>query len=68
VLVIEPDSLPNFVTNLADPRCGNPATTAAYKEGIKYAVTKIAAETDHVSMYLDAAHGGARASDVGWSF
>ncbi|KAJ1461099.1 1, 4-beta cellobiohydrolase [Pelagophyceae sp. CCMP2097] len=57
-LVIEPDSLPNFVTNSADLRCGNPATTAAYTEGIKYAVTAIAAATDHVAMYLDAAHGG----------
>ncbi|KAJ1454469.1 1, 4-beta cellobiohydrolase [Pelagophyceae sp. CCMP2097] len=56
-LVIEPDSLPNFVTNSGNPRCGNPATRAAYKEGIKYAITAIAAATDHVSMYLDAAHG-----------
>ncbi|KAJ1462088.1 1, 4-beta cellobiohydrolase [Pelagophyceae sp. CCMP2097] len=56
-LVIEPDSLPNFVTNSDEGRCGNPATRAAYYEGIRYAVTTIAAKTDHVSMYLDAAHG-----------
>ncbi|KAJ1451350.1 1, 4-beta cellobiohydrolase [Pelagophyceae sp. CCMP2097] len=57
-IALEPDSLPNFVTNSADARCGNAATTAAYREGIKYAVTAIAAVTDHASMYLDAAHGG----------
>merc|ERR1712151_611029 len=31
VLVIEPDSLPNLTTNKVDPRCGNTATQAAYK-------------------------------------
>ena len=56
VLIIEPDSLPNLATNLADPRCGNVATTAAYSMGIAYAVNKF--KNLRVSMYLDGAHGG----------
>ena len=56
VLIIEPDSLPNLATNLADPRCGNVATTAAYSTGIAYAVNKF--KNLRVSMYLDGAHGG----------
>jgi len=58
VLVIEPDSLPNLSTNQADPRCGNPATAKAYREGIAYAVKSIAEATTAVTMYLDAGHGG----------
>ncbi|KAJ8600597.1 hypothetical protein CTAYLR_008195 [Chrysophaeum taylorii] len=58
VLVIEPDSLPNFATNGDNPRCGNQGTQNAYTEGIKYAVSQIANHTDDVAIYLDAAHGG----------
>jgi cellulose 1,4-beta-cellobiosidase len=57
-LIIEPDSLPNLATNLADPHCGNTATQASYKQGIPYAVNAIAAATTNTVMYLDAAHGG----------
>ena len=55
--MIEPDSLPNFATNLYDPRCGNQGTQLAYTEGIKYAIEQIAARTQNVAIYLDAAHG-----------
>ena len=41
-LVIEPDSLPNLATNLADPHCGNSATQAAYNQGVPYAINAIA--------------------------
>lgn len=58
VLVIEPDSLPNLATNMANPRCGSPATVNAYRTGISYAVDQIATHTPQVTMYLDAAHGG----------
>jgi cellulose 1,4-beta-cellobiosidase len=43
VAVIEPDSLPNLATNMGDPHCGNSATVAAYKAGIPYAISQIAA-------------------------
>jgi len=56
VLVIEPDSLPNLVTNAGDNHCGNTATTNAYKTGVAYTVNKFASLK--VTMYIDAAHGG----------
>lgn len=56
--IVEPDSLPNLATNMADPHCGNQATVTAYKEGIPYAVQTIAQASPNVTLYLDAAHGG----------
>jgi len=56
VTVIEPDSLPNLVTNGGNARCK--ASVTSYKEGIKYAVEQYAKHTPHVYMYVDAAHGG----------
>lgn len=61
VLIIEPDSLPNIATNLADPHCANSET--AYKEGTAYAISQIASACPDIVMYLDAAHGGW----VGWA-
>lgn len=58
VLIIEPDSLPNLITNHDDPRCGNPGTIHAYQEGISYTVSQIATQAPSVSMYIDASHGG----------
>ncbi len=57
VLVIEPDSLPNLVTNMGRPSCSNAATQRAYKEGIRYAVQKLSVFSN-VALYVDAAHGG----------
>jgi cellulose 1,4-beta-cellobiosidase len=58
VLVIEPDSLPNLVTNMGNPSCSNQATQTSYREGIKYAVNTIKSASPAVEMYLDAGHGG----------
>eukprot|EP00732_Lithocolla_globosa_P003977 Lithocolla_globosa_v1_NODE_3426_length_1673_cov_201.509271.p1 type:complete len:475 gc:universal NODE_3426_length_1673_cov_201.509271:1618-194(-) len=59
VLLIEPDSLPNLVTNTGNVACGNTATQAAYKEGIKYAVQQFGSlNRNNLWMYLDAGHGG----------
>jgi len=58
VVVLEPDSLPNLATNLGHPHCGNPATVAAYTEGIGYALERLTTQVPAVSVYLDAAHGG----------
>lgn len=58
--MIEPDSLPNLATNLADYHCGNSATQASYKIGAAYTINKF--KDLNVTMYLDAAHGGW----VGW--
>jgi cellulose 1,4-beta-cellobiosidase len=56
VLIIEPDSLPNLVTNINNPRCQN--SQIAYKEGIKYAIDTFSARAPQATMYIDGAHGG----------
>lgn len=54
VLVLEPDSLPNLVTNLeSHPECR--IAKAAYEEGIAYAISAFA-EHEHAYIYLDMAH------------
>ena len=57
-LIIEPDSLPNLVTNTAHPNCGSRATASAYEQGIVYAVNQIRLNAPRVTLYLDAGHGG----------
>ena len=57
-VVIEPDSLPNLATNLADSRCGNAATQAAYVQGVGYAIRTLFERAPHAALYLDAGHGG----------
>lgn len=58
VLVIEPDSLGNLVTNTDDPKCGSTATKYAYEQGISYAVKTLNAACPAATIYLDGAHGG----------
>jgi cellulose 1,4-beta-cellobiosidase len=59
-LVIEPDSLPNLITNIGSPKCKN--SERAYKDGIKYAVEQFAKKAPKVWLYLDSSHG----SWIGW--
>ncbi|RDW62716.1 glucanase-1 [Coleophoma crateriformis] len=59
VLVVEPDSLANLVTNLSVSKCAN--AEAAYKECVEYAIAQL--NLPNVSMYLDAGHAGW----LGWS-
>ncbi|RDL39051.1 Glucanase [Venustampulla echinocandica] len=54
ILVIEPDSLANLVTNLNVAKCSNAA--AVYKECTQYAISKL--NLPNVSMYLDGGHAG----------
>ena len=53
VAVIEPDSLPNVVTNQSKPACQT--ATPYYEQGIEYALNKLHAVTN-VYNYLDIAH------------
>ncbi|HEX3591042.1 MAG TPA: glycoside hydrolase family 6 protein [Pseudonocardiaceae bacterium] len=53
VAIIEPDSLPNVVTNQSMPNCA--ASTPFYKQGITYALNKLHA-IPNVYNYLDIAH------------
>ncbi|KAL4874700.1 1, 4-beta cellobiohydrolase [Aspergillus karnatakaensis] len=54
ILVIEPDSLANLVTNLNVPKCAG--AQAAYLECTDYAVRQL--NLPNVAMYLDAGHAG----------
>lgn len=57
-LIIEPDSLPNFVTNIDNRKCGAKSTQASYRNGIPYASNTLAKACSRATQYLDAAHGG----------
>jgi cellulose 1,4-beta-cellobiosidase len=58
LLVIEPDSLANLVTNLNVPKCQG--AQAAYTECTNYAVKNL--NLPNVAMYLDVGHAGW----IGW--
>jgi cellulose 1,4-beta-cellobiosidase len=53
-VVLEPDSLPNLITNLELPACA--AAEQVYRRGIAYAISKLS--MPNVFIYLDAAHAG----------
>ncbi|KAK0708402.1 1, 4-beta cellobiohydrolase [Lasiosphaeris hirsuta] len=53
-LVIEPDSLPNLVTNSDLQTCKDSA--AGYRDGVAYALKQL--NLPNVVMYIDAGHGG----------
>ncbi|KAJ5921481.1 hypothetical protein N7466_009807 [Penicillium verhagenii] len=59
ILVIEPDSLANLVTNLAVTKCAN--AESAYLECVNYALIQL--NLANVAMYIDAGHAGW----LGWS-
>ncbi|KAI1462582.1 1, 4-beta cellobiohydrolase [Annulohypoxylon moriforme] len=53
-LLIEPDSLPNLVTNADKSACSESKT--GYEEGVAYALKSL--NLPNVVMYIDAGHGG----------
>jgi cellulose 1,4-beta-cellobiosidase len=53
-VIVEPDSLANFTTNMHVPKCA--ASADAYRRSIVYAIKHLA--LPNVSVYLDAAHAG----------
>ncbi|MEW9549910.1 glycoside hydrolase family 6 protein [Nonomuraea sp. NPDC050783] len=55
VTIIEPDSLPNLVTNLSFAKCAEANSTGAYVQGVQYALNKLHA-IPNVYTYVDAAH------------
>ena len=56
-LIIEPDSLPNLVTNLNTPECAEANGPGGYREGIRYAVSQLSS-LPNTYLYIDAAHSG----------
>ncbi|MEL7975998.1 glycoside hydrolase family 6 protein [Isoptericola sp. F-RaC21] len=55
VATIEPDSLPNLVTNASEPLCQQAAPY--YREGVAYALDRLH-DVGNVYSYIDAAHAG----------
>ncbi|MET9440432.1 glycoside hydrolase family 6 protein [Streptomyces sp. NPDC006610] len=55
--VIEPDGLPNLVTNLSDPECAQAKSSGLYVKAVQYALDKLHA-IPNVYTYLDFAHSG----------
>lgn len=54
VAIIEPDSLPNLISNLGVEKCR--VSQEVYINSVAYAVSKLSAP--NVALYLDAAHAG----------
>src|SRR5215471_15383721 len=61
VLIVEPDSLPNLVTNTSGPqmsqKCVEAQQTGAYRDGVRYAVSQLSS-LPNTYLYLDIAHSG----------
>ena len=57
VAVIEPDSLPNLVTNLSTPACAKAKSSGEYVEGVQYALNKLY-PIPNVYTYVDLGHSG----------
>ncbi|MEV8311683.1 glycoside hydrolase family 6 protein [Streptomyces flavidovirens] len=55
--VIEPDGLPNLVTNTADPECAQAKSSGIYVKATQYALDKLHA-IPNVYTYMDFAHSG----------
>ena len=62
VTVIEPDSLPNLVTNQSVANCAQALSSGVYEDGIEYALDKLHA-IPNVYDYMDIAHS----AWLGWS-
>jgi cellulase/cellobiase CelA1 len=57
VVVVEPDSLPNLVTNLSEPQCAEADESGAYVEGVQYALDRLH-PIRNTYLYVDIAHSG----------
>jgi cellulose 1,4-beta-cellobiosidase len=57
VIILEPDSLPNLVTNLSTPLCAEAQSSGAYVESIRYAINRLNT-LPNTYIYLDIAHSG----------
>ncbi|HET9912928.1 MAG TPA: glycoside hydrolase family 6 protein [Anaerolineales bacterium] len=61
IMVIEPDSLPNLVTNLSFAKCAEAQSTGAYRQGVQYAIGTLR-QLSNTYAYVDVAH----AAWLGW--
>ena len=60
--IVEPNSLPNLVTNTSIQKCAEAKSSNAYELGVQYALNKLHA-IPNVYNYIDIAHSGW----LGWS-
>ena len=56
-VVLEPDSIPNLVTNAAVISCQEAVNQQIYWQGVSYAISRLGA-LDNVYLYLDIGHSG----------
>jgi len=56
ICLVEPDSLPNLVTNLSKARCAEADSSGAYVQGTQYAITQLKSVGTNLYMYMDVAH------------
>ena len=61
VMVIEPDSLPNLITNLSFAKCSEAQSTGAYVQGVQYAIGTLRSLSNTYA-YVDVGH----AAWLGW--
>jgi cellulose 1,4-beta-cellobiosidase len=61
IMVIEPDSLPNLITNLSFAKCQEAQSTGAYVQGVQYAINRLRS-LNNTYAYIDVAH----AAWLGW--
>ncbi|MCW8336338.1 glycoside hydrolase family 6 protein [Vibrio paucivorans] len=57
ITVLEPDSLPNLITNTDVPKCATVSSDGTYVKGIQYALERFS-QINNVYTYLDIAHSG----------
>ncbi|WP_224367932.1 glycoside hydrolase family 6 protein [Hyalangium versicolor] len=57
IAIVEPDGLPNLVTNLSDPECAQANSSGIYVAAAQYALNKLHA-VQNVYTYMDIAHSG----------
>lgn len=57
VTIVEPDSLPNLVTNLSTPQCAQANSTNIYRDATRYTLNALHA-IPNVYTYMDIGHSG----------
>jgi len=57
VLILEPDSLPNMITNLWHKTCALVNQHHVYEQSISYAIQRLSQRSNHY-IYMDIAHSG----------
>ena len=57
VLLIEPDSLPNLITNVGFPKVAEAKASGAYVDGVRYAIGTLRS-IPNTYAYIDVGHAG----------